>query len=107
MHDVEGLDGLATGAFDEVVFCGHEDDAVGAGVDLEADVDEVGAGDELGVCGFSFSEEADEGGVGVGGVEGLVDFLWGGAFAEFCGGGGDDAGGDGDEVGEEGDGDGF
>src|SRR5687768_12264751 len=45
--DVEGLHGLAGRAFHQVVEGGHDDDAVGIGIALEADVTPVGAGEEL------------------------------------------------------------
>ena len=105
VDDVEGLDGLAACAFPEVVLCGHEDEAVGAGVDLEADVDEICMGYVFGIGWISRTEEADEGCVGVGALEGGLDVMRGDVFLKFYGGGGGDAGVDGDEVGEEGDGD--
>ncbi len=43
-HDVEVLDGLAGGAFDEVILGAHEDEAPGAGVVPPGDVEEVGMG---------------------------------------------------------------
>src|SRR5919107_5959808 len=45
--DVEGLYRLASGAFHQVVERGHDDDAVGVGIALEANVTPVGAGEEL------------------------------------------------------------
>ncbi len=84
MHDIEALDGLAAGSFSEVVLGGHEDYAVGAWVGFVADIDEVGAGDLLGISGFPFSEKPDECGIGVSFFEGGSDLFGGDTFAEFC-----------------------
>src|SRR5215212_40128 len=47
--DIESLHRLASRAFHEVVERGHDDDAVGVRIALEADVTPVGAGEELGL----------------------------------------------------------
>src|SRR5215212_9498445 len=46
--DIEGLHRLAGRAFHQVVERGHDHNAVGIGITLEADVAPVGAGEELG-----------------------------------------------------------
>ncbi len=104
VEEVEALDGLTGGTFDEVVFCAEDEDASGPWVEAEGDVAEVCAGDVFGVWQCGWGEEADEGSVGVGLFPGVGDLIGGGSWGWEGGDGGVDAAIDGDEVWGEGEG---
>ena len=60
------MDGLAAGAFDEIVFGAHDDKSASAGVEPPGDFYHVRSGDILSVGqGFTF-EKSDEGFVAIG-----------------------------------------
>src|SRR5215469_18294418 len=48
-HDVHALDGLAAGAFDDVVHGAHDDEAARADIKPPGDFNNVGADDMLGI----------------------------------------------------------
>ena len=66
VDQIEALDGLAGGAFDQIVFCTEDEDSSGARVESEGDVAEVGPSDVFGVGEVWGGEDANEGAVGVG-----------------------------------------
>ncbi len=66
IHQVETLDGLAGGAFDEIVLCAEDEHSPSARVEAEGDVAEVCPSDVLGIGEAGGGEDANEGAVGVG-----------------------------------------
>lgn len=92
---------MTSSSLAKIVFGALENEASGAGVVVPTDVDVIGAGDVFGVGGDSSSAKPDEGGLGIGLLQGFPNF--GEVVGEFGEGGGTDPGGDGNEVGDEGD----
>ena len=60
------MDGLAAGAFDEVVLGAHDDQPPGARIMAPGDFDHVGADDILGIGQGLALQQAHEGFVGIG-----------------------------------------
>src|SRR5258708_4946534 len=77
-EDVHALDGLAAGAFDEIVLGAHDDEPAGARVEPPGDFDDVGAVDVLGIRKIFAIEEAHEWFTAVGVLVAGGDF-----FVEF------------------------